>query len=418
MRIIRGIRLAPGGDHAHRPGVLARPACRKDAGGPAGKAAGKGDWTMDVKKELFGRLADGTAVDIYTLTNKASGIEARVMTYGATLVSLRLPDRKRRFRGRRPRLRQPRGLPRDASVFRGHRRPVRQPDRQGPVHARRSGVHSGRPTTATACTAGSRASTRSSGRPSRSKPPTASGVKLTYLSKDGEEGYPGNLSVTVVYTLTNDGRARDRYQADDRQDDARQPDQPRLLEPQGRRARRRPRPRASARGRQAHGGRFGGQPHPDRRDLDAWPGRRSISRHPTRSASGSPKSRVVTTTTSYSTERRRAAGPGRASRGTGERPGDGDLDRPAGHPALHGQFPGRDGRRQGRQGLPKALTPSASRPSISPIRRTTRTSPRPSSSRGRNTAQSPCTSFSQSNRSGLARGDTWGHVLKGLYRAL
>lgn len=39
------------------------------------------------------------------------------------------------------------------------------------------------------------------------------GVELSYVSKDGEEGYPGNLSVTVVYTLTNDNEIKINYSA-------------------------------------------------------------------------------------------------------------------------------------------------------------------------------------------------------------
>ena len=38
-------------------------------------------------------------------------------------------------------------------------------------------------------------------------------LKLKYLSKDGEEGYPGNLKVTVVYTLTDENTLEVSYEA-------------------------------------------------------------------------------------------------------------------------------------------------------------------------------------------------------------
>ncbi|MVN77523.1 hypothetical protein GO988_14400 [Hymenobacter sp. HMF4947] len=36
-------------------------------------------------------------------------------------------------------------------------------------------------------------------------------LTLPYLSQDGEEGYPSNLKVTVVYTLTNEDAPRLHY---------------------------------------------------------------------------------------------------------------------------------------------------------------------------------------------------------------
>ncbi|WP_034257000.1 aldose epimerase family protein [Adhaeribacter aquaticus] len=43
--------------------------------------------------------------------------------------------------------------------------------------------------------------------------PGSNSVRLTYLSKDGEENYPGNLSCAVIYTLTEDNELKIDYHA-------------------------------------------------------------------------------------------------------------------------------------------------------------------------------------------------------------
>ena len=90
----------------------------------------------------FGKTPDGTPVELYVLSN--GKMTAKVMTYGAIVTELDVPDRNGKLGRRRPRLRQSRRLPGRPSLFRRHHRPRRQPDRQGPIHARRQGIQARR----------------------------------------------------------------------------------------------------------------------------------------------------------------------------------------------------------------------------------------------------------------------------------
>ena len=99
--------------------------------------------TATMKKQSFGKTAAGVDVDLYTLAN-GNGVEAAITNYGGIVVSLKTPDRDGQQLRRRAGLRHPRRLPQGPSLLRRAHRPLRQPHRQGPLHAGRQRVQARR----------------------------------------------------------------------------------------------------------------------------------------------------------------------------------------------------------------------------------------------------------------------------------
>jgi aldose 1-epimerase len=164
-----------------------------------------------ITKASFG-TADAQAVDLYTLTNR-NGMEARITNYGGILTSLTAPDRNNKFAD------VVLGFNDLDSYLKGHpyfgaligrygnriakgRFTLDGVEYKLAVNNGENHLHGGIKGfdkvvwTAT---------------PSQTK--LGAELTLTYLSKDGEEGYPGNLSVKVVYTLTNNNELRIDYTA-------------------------------------------------------------------------------------------------------------------------------------------------------------------------------------------------------------
>ncbi len=163
---------------------------------------------VSVKKEAFGKTPEGTEVDLYTLTNRA-GMTAKVMTYGAILTELDVPDRD----GKRGDVVL--GFDNLKDYLAGH------PFFGATVGRVANRIARGRFTLdgkeyKLAVNNGPNAlhgGLKGFDKVVWKARPEESSVVFTYVSKDGEEGYPGNLTATVTYTLTDENALRLDYTA-------------------------------------------------------------------------------------------------------------------------------------------------------------------------------------------------------------
>ena len=170
-----------------------------------------------MSKTSFGKTPAGVPVELYTLRNQ-NGFEARIITMGGTLVSLKTPDKSGKFE----------------DVVLGHDnlgnylkdnaylgalvgrycnriakgrfslngKVIQLPTNNGDNH-----LHGGFHGFDRAVWAAQSRET-----------PDGPALHLSYLSKDGEEGFPGNLSVTATYTVTPDNSVRLDFHATTDQD--------------------------------------------------------------------------------------------------------------------------------------------------------------------------------------------------------
>jgi aldose 1-epimerase len=162
-----------------------------------------------VKRSDFGKMPNGAGVSLYTLTN-SHGMEARIMTYGGILVSLKTPDRKGALADVVLGHDDLAGYVADSKTFFGALI-GRYANRIGHAQFTLEGVTYKLP--------------KNDGENSLHGGPQGfdkhvwtgrelpDGVELTYLSKDGEAGYPGNLTAVVSYRLTDDNRLQIHYTA-------------------------------------------------------------------------------------------------------------------------------------------------------------------------------------------------------------
>jgi aldose 1-epimerase len=160
----------------------------------------------------FGKAKDGTPVDLFTLRN-SHGVEAKISNYGGIVVSLKVPDRGGKMGDVVLGYDNLEGYLKETPYFGA------LVGRYGNRIAKGKFTLNGQQyTLATnngpnALHGGLKGFDKVVWEPKILATPSGTALELHYLSKDGEEGYPGNLSVTAVYTLTDDNALKLEYTA-------------------------------------------------------------------------------------------------------------------------------------------------------------------------------------------------------------
>ena len=160
----------------------------------------------------FGTTSTGEVVELFTMTNP-SGIEVRAITYGGIIISLKTPDRDGRwddivlgFDSLEP---YEAGSPYFGSIIGRYGNRIAQARFSLDGETYTLVANDG----ASHLHGGDRGFDKVvwSGEPFERE--DAVGVVLTYTSRDGEEGYPGNLAVQVTYTLSDADELSFEYRA-------------------------------------------------------------------------------------------------------------------------------------------------------------------------------------------------------------
>lgn len=167
---------------------------------------------MTVTKTAFGKV-DGQQADLYTLTN-AKGMQAQITNYGAIVVRLFVPDRNGKLEDVVLGYDNLDDYLKDTPYFGaivgryGNRIAKGQFHLDGKDYQlakNNNGVNH--------LHGGIKGFDKVIWDAVPMESASEVGLKLMYISKDGEEGYPGNLRADVIYSLTNDNELKIQYRA-------------------------------------------------------------------------------------------------------------------------------------------------------------------------------------------------------------